>query len=287
MIAFGFALLFFLHQAFSSALGVKEGFAFDAAIRSFAGALPALAIAALYFFSLSVLYWLYFLMVRKMDGAKLRGPEMLAAGLLLIGLWLIPPSRSTDVFAYLAHGHNAQGDISQHYAKPIYADDTPYLKEIEHRSGLVAHGSSPYGPWWSYLEILIGKLAPEDVYAGTLLLKLAGIFAFLLSALVANRIRPGAGGLVLFNPYLLTELIAEGHNDAWLVLFVLIMAWAIKTMRIGPAVMAGTAGVLTKYVPALLAGPALGYAWRNKLVGAKLLIALSFSAAILALSFYP
>jgi hypothetical protein len=281
-----YALAFFLHQCFSSALARREGFAFDASLR-WLQIIPAPALMGFYFATLGVLYWLYYRLARPEANAETTRFEKFIVGGLLALLWLTPPSRSTDIFAYLAHGHNSQADLSQSYAKPIYADESTYLNELRQRSGLVAHGPSPYGPWFTYLENITLKLAPVDTYGGTLLLKLAGIFAFLASAWVAQRLRPGAALLIFYNPFLLTELVAEGHNDVWVMLFGLLLAWALKSARIGPAIMAGTAGVLTKYVPALLAGPALSYAWRKKLVGRSVIPWLLFSGALVWLSFYP
>ncbi|MFA7297156.1 MAG: glycosyltransferase 87 family protein [Dehalococcoidia bacterium] len=131
--------------------------------------------------------------------------------------------------------------------------------------------ASPYGPLWSLLVAPAVLLPGEHLLAGLYALKamallsLAGCTA-LIWVLVRRR-RPGAEAfavaLFAWNPFVLMRVVADGHNDLWMMLFVLLAFERIERGRWNASIVALTLGVLVKFVPAVLGPPFLLYIWTH------------------------
>lgn len=250
--------LFLLHQGTSAAQGMEgRGFAWDEFWRRAFAPVGSTATLVIYYASLAALFACYARLIR---GPATRAHRVLGVATVLL-LAATPASRSTDVYAYLAHGHNGAPDLKLAHAREIYpAPSTPYLDELGSRTGLVGHGPTPYGPLWTHLEVLAFKASGGKVYVGSLLLKALGAVCLLVSAgLAAAMAGPLAASALLLNPFLLTELVAEGHNDGLMLLLCLAGFYFLKRARLSTAVAAAGAAVLTKYVPVLLIGPFIRY----------------------------
>ena len=130
--------------------------------------------------------------------------------------------------------------------------------------------------------------ATDDVGVAMLLLKLVVVAASLASAAlvwtILGRIRREwqlLGTLAyLWNPVVVFELAAEGHNDAIMVAFVLgAIAFALRG-RVAVTVVALALGVLTKFVPLILVPAQLVYFWRRKRSRARLVLSLAVGGAV-------
>lgn len=125
-----------------------------------------------------------------------------------------------------------------------------------------ADRASPYGPLWQVLTGPTTVLAGNHWTWGVLGLKLIAAIAYLACAwliyLIMRRLRPQRAllAVVLFawNPFVAFRAVGNGHNDIFLVAFLLLAIYCIVSERwlwVFPAL---AASVLVKYV-SLLLGP--------------------------------
>ena len=208
----------------------------------------------------------------RVDGRLRR--VVLGAGLLahLLALTSLP-TLSIDAKSYFAHG--AIGLVSPGASQ--YDALTWGVLSSRFGSELVALGwapppmPTPYGPLWSAIENAVAWASPS-VLAAVYVFKAIALASALGSAWLAwsilGRIRPAfrlAGTvLLLWNPVVLVELSAEGHNDGLMTFFVLLAielalrGWARRTA------VAATLGVLVKWLPAVFAPPIAVHLWRTR-----------------------
>lgn len=154
------------------------------------------------------------------------------------------------------------------------------------------NATSPYGPLWQWLSAGIYTLAGESLL-GTLighkLVAAASVFACgALVYVILRRARPAdalAGWVfVAWNPLLLVEMAANGHNDALMAALVLLAVLAFQRRHLTAMALALTAAMLIKF-PALFAAPVFGMAalWRLPDWRARVRWMLVAGASVLAL----
>lgn len=131
---------------------------------------------------------------------------------------------------------------------------------------------SPYGPIWESLGAGVSLLAGESLWANLIEFKLLVIGAYGVSIGltygILRAVKPewALRGTLFFawNPLVLFEVAGNGHNDAVVVMFVLLaIFFLVKAWRLAvlPALMAGA---LTKFIPILLVPIAIGALWRDR-----------------------
>lgn len=160
--------------------------------------------------------------------------------------------------------------------------------------------ASPYGPLWSLLVAPASVLPGEHLVAGVYAFKAMAVASFAgcvgLIWVLVRRTRPGAEAfavaLFAWNPFVLMRVVADGHNDLWMVLFVLLAFERIERGRWTASVVALTLGVLVKFVPAVLGPPFLLYIWqhapgRPRQRALKVIEACAFGAATAAFVYLP
>jgi hypothetical protein len=147
------------------------------------------------------------------------------------------------------------------------------------------------------IEVAVGHASIGITHA-VLLLKGIVVSAGILAAAAIYSADPDATreerlrALLLFawNPAVITELAGEGHNDAVMVLAVVLgLRWIVRRRTVAGA-LAMSAGVLAKYVPILFAIPTVVYLWRTRedtfrfwrTVGVCVLLCAAFAAALYA-----
>ncbi|RLT26431.1 MAG: DUF2029 domain-containing protein [Chloroflexi bacterium] len=184
----------------------------------------------------------------------------------LMALALLPmyPPTAVDMFHY-----QAMGRIFWIYgANPLTTPqgDFPYPIGISW-----ADLASPYGPLWSFIVAPAALLPGEHFVVGLLaykalsVLSLAGCTSLIWR--LVRRTLPGTEvfAVVLFawNPFVLMRVVGNGHNDLWMMLFVLAALERMERTRWTQAIALLALGVLLKFVPALLAPPFLLYIWTH------------------------
>ena len=219
------------------------------------------------FIVLAVMYWLAYRLVQQMQGGAgwiivLGGSAAFAAILMFVF-----PFDAADIFDYIIHGRMA----------PVYGGN-PYLnipRQFPHDPfyPYVAwkDDPSPYGPVWEILAGITSHLAGDGIVANIWAYKLIpGLFLFGSLGVVALVLRQEApkqalaGTLLLaWNPLVLYETWAHGHNDMVMVFWILAAVWAISRQRYLLSVMSLVISALVKFVPVLLIPVALAIALRE------------------------
>lgn len=193
-----------------------------------------------------------------------------------VGLLFGRPFQSMDALTYVAHGFMGGGFGLNPYGTPAaeiaYRDGTAGLaRELASLGWLPVHGPSPYGALWTWIEVLATSLT-GSVGGALLLLKALVVAASLGCAVVIwkilGRVRPEdrlLGTLVyLWNPLIVVEFAGEGHNDAVMILFVLLSLLFTVTARPALSAMGAVVGVLVKYLPVIFAPAQAVYLWRTR-----------------------
>lgn len=201
------------------------------------------------------------------------GMRRLALGLpVLFNLTLLlgSPAMSIDVMSYISHGHieNAGGNA---YVEPSSSlAGSSIGSRLESFGWRPVHPVSPYGPLWSQIETTTTRVGDvsELVTAFKAIAIVFSLGSAVLIWLILGRVHPQhqlfGTLLYLWNPLIVIELAGEGHNDAVVVFFVLLGLILTIRRRPGGAVLATSAGILTKYLPLLFAPLQAAYLWRER-----------------------
>ncbi|HET7272771.1 MAG TPA: hypothetical protein VFI90_16995 [Rubrobacter sp.] len=215
------------------------------------------------------------------------------------GLLLGQPYQSIDALTYVAHGYmgNLPG-VNPYVTTAASVANMDFARQLAPFGWLPVHGVSPYGPLWTQLEIAAFRIA-GDVPGTLLLIKTLMVAASLGSAAliwkILGRVRPEdqlLGTLVyLWNPVIIMEFAAEGHNDA-LMIFCLLASLALCVSGRPALSMATSAlGVLVKYVPVVFLPAQLVYLWRTQRRRSRLVlylvIGLMIGGALAVLLYEP
>ena len=251
---------------------------------------------------LFALYWWVLVLCRRgllQDGRA----RLLALGFPIffnVGLLFGRPYQSIDVLTYLAHGFMV-GDGKNPYGRAAaevgYMGETGDLaRELAVFGWLQVHGPSPYGALWTWIEVLVASVAggvPVALLLTKALVVAASLGCAALIWTILGRVRPEdqlLGTLVyLWNPLIVVEFAAEGHNDALMILCVL--ASLLMTVAARPALSAWgmVLGVLVKYLPVIFFPAQAIYLWRTRRNTPRLIVAVSLTLAaglLLAVALY-
>ncbi|NLG50949.1 MAG: hypothetical protein GX552_12655 [Chloroflexi bacterium] len=251
---------------------------------------------ARYVGAVTVLFGLYLLGLYLASRMQGRAPVAIVIGcgvLSALALAGVYPYGASDLFLYVArgrvlgiHGYNSLvvppntfQDIAAYVPFPSEWVDFP----------------SPYGPLWEWTAALLARLGDGSLLRSVLVFKLfnVGVYVACLSVIFAILRRRGRehilSGLVAFawNPLVLLEAHAQGHNDLYMMLFVLLALWAWERSHHSSAIVLLVVGGLVKYVPFLLLPVVIVLLWRQvptrvwlRTVGRGLLASLLLGALI-------
>lgn len=220
---------------------------------------------------------------------------VLFGGPVLASLALLPmyPPTAMDMFHY-----QAMGRIFWVFGQnPLLTPQGDYPYPIGISWSELA---SPYGPLWSLLVAPASLLPGEHIIAGVLAFKAMAVGSLLAcTALIwtlVRRTHPGAEAfavaLFAWNPFVLMRVVADGHNDLWMMLFVLLAFERIQRGWWTTSIVMLTLGVLVKFVPAILGPPFLLYIWQHangttRQRTLKVVEAMAFGAAVVVAAYLP
>lgn len=228
-------------------IGVLSGYRWEAA------AVYVAAIAAAF-----ALYGLALRVARRLGSAPGAAWGVVALGMAAAGALIATyPFAATDVFLYVARGRV----LGVHGYNPFVVPPVAFPMD-----GYVPFANqwmtvvSPYGPLWEWLAAPLARLGDGSLLRSLLAFKGAALAAYIgcivLVAAILRRRDPGrlVWGLVAFawNPLVLVEAHANGHNDLVMVLFVLLAVWLWESGRYAWVIPALVLGALVKYVPLML-----------------------------------
>jgi alpha-1,6-mannosyltransferase len=188
--------------------------------------------------------------------------------------WLAAaPSLSIDVLSYISHGFVRAGLGENPYLVPSSAMATsPIAADLAAYGWRPVHPVTPYGPLITQLETVVAGL-PWSVDAMVIAFKVVAVACSLATAVliwvILGQVRPDRRDLgtaaYLWNPMVVVELAGEGHNDAIMVVLVLLaLALSIRRRAAG-GLIAMAAAILAKYLPALFVPLQAAYLWRTLL----------------------
>jgi hypothetical protein len=182
----------------------------------------------------------------------------------------LPGTFTTDLFSYAFYGEVAGRLGASPYvrvpedypAHPLYLLIDPLWRDAP----------SVYGPVWVALSSVVGatlggQILPQ-VLAYRLIANLSHWANLALLWWALARLRPGHEplGLALYalNPLVLFELVANGHNDGTMIMFMLLAFGLIARGRVWPGVAALQLAAATKYTALLLLPAVLWWGTRGQ-----------------------
>lgn len=204
------------------------------------------------------LFALYAAMLRAAKGVRSASFERFVfgagAGFQLLYLFA-PVMLSSDLYAYVVYGR----------AVSVYHDN-PYLEASPIPGGdpfMPLFGGwipSWYGPLWTWLCAGLTGLTGDDVGLTVLVFRLVAIAAMLATSgilwAVLRRMCPErvAQGLVFFmwNPLVVIETGLSGHNDGFMLAFLMLAFWLHLRGWKACAVLALTLSAMLKFVTGML-----------------------------------
>ncbi len=183
-------------------------------------------------------------------------------------LWLVPllicifaifcrPVFSDDLWSYISSGFfsDLPGDNTYlHMAADIAK--FPIASEFAQLGAVPVTSVTPYGPIWSLFEWFAFHISP-NVGVAAIVLKLgvcAAIFGctWLISK-IAKILDPSRYKWLalafLWNPLILVEIAFEGHNDIWMIFFILVALYFASRNKLMRSLFALWIGVLCKFLP--------------------------------------
>jgi hypothetical protein len=178
--------------------------------------------------------------------------SVLAANLAL--LWLYPID-AADIFDI------DRGRITARYGgNPFYETPRAHAQDPFFQFVAWPDYTSAYGPLWELMAAGAARLAGEDRLANVVAFKLLnlafyfGCVGLIAAILLRHAPERALQGVCLFawNPLVIYETAANGHNDIVMVFFILLGIWAVLRGRFTWAALALLAGALIKFIPLLL-----------------------------------
>jgi alpha-1,6-mannosyltransferase len=251
--------------------------------------------------ALFLLYYIAYRLCRGRNDRRLWMAVVVGAVLLALVTALICLITSLDIYDYIARGRITGVHRDNPYVQtPEQYPGDPFMEYASWKDKTAA-----YGPVWEVLSGFIGRLAGDQLWPNVVIHKtLALVSYFACTAIIAailQRVAPKRAltGTLLFawNPLILLEGVANGHNDLLMMALILGALWAfsktedaagesrsrdrIRRLSYGAlGVVLLWLAVLIKFIPILLLPLALLYllakesTWRDRIVTGLFLLAL-------------
>ena len=146
------------------------------------------------------------------------------------------PINATDIFRYGLQGRISSSYVGNPFVEPLTNYSTDPLFSY---AGKWVDETTPYGPVWESAAGLITQASSDSVYGTLVGFKGFGLFLLLatsvvlwqlLSTLPINR-RAAYVVLWAWNPALLLSFVAQGHNDALMLFWLLLGMLAMQRSR--------------------------------------------------------
>jgi alpha-1,6-mannosyltransferase len=215
-------------------------------------------------------FWLLRICYRSASDRRVSNLALIFPVIFNIGLIFVRPYLSTDIFSYIAHGY--LGSIPEYNpylnaAKEVV--NMPLGQQLLSWGWRAVHGVTPYGPLWTQLEVAVARLWPH-IPTEIVLLKSLVVAASLISAVliwqilgkVDSKVQLLGTVIYLWNPTVIIEFAAEGHNDALMIVFTLSALLFAINLRPATSMFMLILSILAKYLPLIFVPTYLAYHWR-------------------------
>ena len=178
-----------------------------------------------------------------------------ATVLFSLPLLLTYPINATDVFRYFIRGRvtGFYGESALMVPPSEFSQD-PYLP----LAGEWAGETSPYGPFWELVAAGVTVVSGQNLFLSLLIFKALGIVAHSSIGLIiwkaletrSGHYRAAMTLLWSWNPALLFMFAVDGHNDALMMLW-LVLGFVVMGRHPLPGYLIAVLGALTKPIGAL------------------------------------
>lgn len=221
---------------------------------------------------------------------------ILGASLFLgLPLLFMYPINATDLFRYAQQGRITSLYGGNPFTEPLTAYPQDPFRPL---AGEWAGETTPYGPVWEATAALVTRIVPDSMSGTLMALKGVGLLlllastAILWATLAGTPVNQRAAYVILWawNPALLITFVGHGHNDALMLLWLLLALWALGRGRMVAAVGAVVLAILTKPIAALALPIVLLVAWRRTPADGRLRLVLGAgvgAAGLAAVAFAP
>lgn len=239
--------------------------------------------------AMALIFMLYVSALRLPGSAAMARWVIVLGTLFAVSLALVYPIGALDVFDYLFAGR----EIVAYGANPYLVTPQDFAGDSLLR--YVGWPALPfnYGPAWALVTAALNAIGRSNLLLNVLLLKGAGVLAYGLTAVIIyktlQREAPERAfvGTVVFawNPLVLFETAANGHNDIFVVLLLAAGLAAFAAGRRASSLVSLAVSVLVKFVTAplgliwLAAGLRAADSWKK-----RLLLAAGGGLAVLAVA---
>ena len=180
-------------------------------------------------------------------------------GILTLILFFVFPLGASDIFVYIFQART----FALHHLNPyfnVYGQIPGDFFYQFLKNNVWANYPSPYGPFFLLSAGGLALILSTNFLGSLLLFKAAAaILNFTVAGLIFKTFGKRAFWLYAFNPFILWEIVVNGHNDILMIFFVVLTLYfliksqpQIKTYIL--AFSSLTLGILTKFIPLLL-GP--------------------------------
>jgi hypothetical protein len=217
-----------------------------------------------------LVYFSAFLLLRTLPRARWAlVPICLFTLLFQTTLALMPGTFTTDLFSYVMYGYIPRVyELNPYIYVPGYFPAnrmTSWIHPIWYYTPAI------YGPIWiDFSTWLTGFTQNRSLVDQALAYRLVSNVAHLVNlgliGMLLRKLRPERAValwlLVAWNPLLLFEFAASGHNDSFMMIFVLLSCLLVAYQRRLVAVVALAGGALVKVTPVLLL-PLLLFHWAS------------------------
>ncbi len=224
-------------------------------IRTFA---PTLTGGLIYASLLIGLFGLLVVAFRRVEvsglGSRPLAALLLGSLILALPLLIAYPVNATDVYGYVIRGRitSVYGE-NPYFAPPDTFIGDPFMPLV----GEWAGETSPYGPIWEVVAAGIATVSGDNLLSGVLLFKGLALASFLAitalvwSLLAGHKSRSAYTLLWAWNPALLLTFVLDSHNDALMLLWLVLGFYLGRRGRPGAGFWVMTLAALTKPVAVL------------------------------------
>ncbi len=232
---------------------------------------PSLLHGVAYAVWLSALYGLYLLAYRLVRQWERPFPlPLILITTLLLALPLIQtyPINANDIYRYVIRGRiNSIYGQNPFTTPPDTIAGDPFLPF----AGEWTNATSPYGPVWETLALIVTDISRDNLYLGLVLFKSVGLLVHLGVAMLIWRLLAGQAAveraartlLWAWNPALLLMFVVDGHNDVLMLFWLLLGWWLMQRQRRTAGFIAMLLGALTKPIGLLPLPFFFLWAWRQ------------------------
>jgi len=241
---------------------------------------------------LVLLIFLYF-KILKNDAKEFKNIKKIVFYVLIISVvfGIILPFTTTDIYYYMATGWmDANYNENPYYTTAKEVRLANPEDEILQKAGCWEERTVVYGPTWPLICKLLSFLSFGNITLGLYIYKLAAIAVHIVNTILVYKITGRKKFALLYglNPLILFEMIANVHNDIYLIGFILLALYFLlkkKNILLTIVFMALAASI--KYISVLLIPFLVLYYLRDKSIAKKILYCILYAVLFIIIFMLP